>query len=181
MTDHSLSLDRHYPLPDIVLVTQQLNIPHSGPDLYTVTYSALRKDCPCNNHKPTIITSWDSEALVEVNNTSATVESYSRDSPRGTPSMEPADVLCTQTLLGYHGPGRTDRTRTPSLFRGTERTVLQLQLYSTVSRAGESEGLVCFRLSVLQQCAHEYEVSSEEFNDGNCLSCTYQDFTHLRS
>jgi len=35
-----------------------------------------------------------------------------------------------------------------------------------------------FRLSVLQRHAHEYEASSEEFN---CLSCTYHNFTHLRS
>jgi len=59
----------------------------------------------------------------------------------------------------------------------------------TISRNGtdgtnctlkKAKGL-CVRLSVLQRCTHEHKVSSEEFNDSNCLSCTYHDFTHLRN
>jgi len=67
----------------------------------------------------------------------------------------------------FHGTERTGTDRNTSLFHGMERTV---QIARWRKR----------RTSVLR-CAYEYEVSSEELNDNNCLSCTYHDFTHLRS
>ena len=65
----------------------------------------------------------------------------------------------------------------PSLFHGMDRNGPE---HLTISRNGtdgtdctlkKAKGL-CVRLTVLQRCAREHEVSSEEFNNSNCLSCT---------
>ena len=59
-----------------------------------------------------------------------------------------------------------------SLFHGMEWTIQ----FCKRSLAGEREGLACWT----KQCAHEYNVGSEEFSNGNSLLSMYHDLPSLK-